>query len=75
VVSNLGVFDFEGPDHTFRAISLHPGVTPEQVAENTSFEVAGLTDAGVTREPGDDELHLIREVLDPRSLRDREVSV
>jgi acyl CoA:acetate/3-ketoacid CoA transferase beta subunit len=75
VVSNLGVFDFEGPDHTFRAISLHPGVTPEQVAENTSFEVAGLADAGVTREPGDDELHLIREVLDPRSLRDREVSV
>jgi acyl CoA:acetate/3-ketoacid CoA transferase beta subunit len=75
VVSNLGVFDFEGPDHTFRALSLHPGVTPEQVAENTSFEVAGLAEAGVTREPSDDELHLIRDVLDPRSLRDREVSV
>ncbi|MDI9938063.1 CoA-transferase [Rhodococcus opacus] len=75
VVSNLGVFDFGGPDHTFRALSLHPGVTADQVAENTSFEVAGLTDAGVTREPTDEELRLIREVLDPRSLRDREVSV
>ncbi|MDV6243700.1 cholesterol ring-cleaving hydrolase subunit IpdB [Rhodococcus opacus] len=75
VVSNLGVFDFGGPDHTFRALSLHPGVTTDQVAENTSFEVAGLTDAGVTREPTDEELRLIREVLDPRSLRDREVSV
>jgi acyl CoA:acetate/3-ketoacid CoA transferase beta subunit len=75
VVSNLGIFDFEGPDHTFRAISLHPGVTPEQVAENTSFEVAGLADAGLTREPTDEELQLIRDVLDPRSLRDREVSV
>ncbi len=45
VVSNLGVFDFGGPDHTFRALSLHPGVTADQVAENTSFEVAGLADA------------------------------
>ncbi|MBC2642229.1 MULTISPECIES: cholesterol ring-cleaving hydrolase subunit IpdB [unclassified Rhodococcus (in: high G+C Gram-positive bacteria)] len=75
VVSNLGVFDFGGPDHTFRALSLHPGVTAEQVAENTSFEVAGLADAPVTREPSDEELRLIREVLDPRSLRDREVSL
>ena len=25
VVSNLGVFDFNGPDHTMRALSLHPG--------------------------------------------------
>ena len=74
VVSNLGVFDFGGPDHTFRALSLHPGVTADQVAENTSFEVAGLADAGTTRAPTDDELQLIREVLDPRNLRDREVS-
>ena len=74
VVSNLGVFDFGGPDHTFRALSLHPGVTADQVAENTSFEVAGLADAGTTRAPTDDELQLIREVLDPRNLREREVS-
>ena len=74
VVSNLGVFDFGGPGHTFRALSLHPGVTANQVAENTSFEVAGLDEAWVTREPTEEELHLIREVLDPRSLRDREVS-
>lgn len=74
VVSNLGVFDFGGPGHTFRALSLHPGVTADQVAENTSFEVAGLDEAGATREPTEEELHLIREVLDPRSLRDREVS-
>lgn len=25
VVSNLGVFDFGGPDHSMRAVSLHPG--------------------------------------------------
>ena len=51
VVTNLGVFDFNGPDHTMRAVSLHPGVEPEQVAENTSFEVHGLAEAAKTRLP------------------------
>lgn len=73
VVTNLGVFDFGGPGHTFRALSLHPGVTAEEVAENTSFEVAGLAEAGVTREPTAEELQIIREVLDPKNLRDREI--
>ncbi|MFC8528389.1 CoA-transferase subunit beta [Nocardia sp. NPDC057227] len=73
VVSNLGVFDFEGPDHTLRARSLHPGVTADEVAENTSFEIAGLADAPESRLPNAEELRLIREVLDPKSARDREV--
>ncbi|WP_207568441.1 cholesterol ring-cleaving hydrolase subunit IpdB [Mycolicibacillus trivialis] len=73
VVSNLGVFDFGGPGGTMRALSLHPGVSPADVAENTSFEVAGLDTAEETRPPTDDELRLIREVIDPKSLRDKEV--
>ncbi|WP_327148638.1 CoA-transferase subunit beta [Nocardia sp. NBC_01329] len=73
VVSNLGVFDFGGPDHTMRALSLHPGVTAEEVAENTSFEIADLGTAGETRLPTAEELRIIREVLDPKKIRDREV--
>jgi acyl CoA:acetate/3-ketoacid CoA transferase beta subunit len=73
VVTNLGVFDFNGPDHQMRAVSLHPGITPEQVAENTSFEVHGLAEAPTTRLPSDEELRLIREVIDPKSLRDKEI--
>jgi acyl CoA:acetate/3-ketoacid CoA transferase beta subunit len=74
VITNLGVFDFQGPGRTFRAVTLHPGVTADEVAENTSFEVAGLAEAGVTREPTAEELRIIREVLDPKNFRDREVS-
>lgn len=74
VVSNLGVFDFGGPQKTLRALTLHPGVDADEVADNTGFEIAGLADAGVTRSPGDEELRLIREVIDPRGLRDREVT-
>lgn len=75
VVTNLGVFDFNGPDHQFRAVSLHPGIDAQQVADNTSFEVHGLADAETTRLPNADEQRLLREVIDPKSLRDKEVKV
>ncbi|RVW00637.1 cholesterol ring-cleaving hydrolase subunit IpdB [Rhodococcus xishaensis] len=74
VVTNLGVFDFGGPDRTMRALTLHPGVAADDVVSNTSFEVAGLDSAGTTREPTTEELRIIREVLDPKNLRDREVA-
>jgi acyl CoA:acetate/3-ketoacid CoA transferase beta subunit len=75
VMSNLGVFDFGGPDHTMRALSLHPGVAPDDVADATSFDVHGLDEAEQTRLATSDELRLIREVIDPKSLRDKEVRV
>ena len=75
VVSNLGVFDFGGPGHTMRAVSLHPGVEPDEVRGSTGFEVAGLGDAERTRLPSPEELTLIREKIDPKSLRDKEVKV
>ncbi|MET9321307.1 CoA-transferase [Streptomyces sp. NPDC003038] len=75
VVSDLGVFDFAGPGHTMRLASLHPGVTVEQVRAATGFEPAVAGDVPYTREPTADELRLIREVIDPEGLRDREVRV
>ena len=73
VISNLGVFDFGGPDRTMRALSLHPGVSADEVRDNTSFDIHGLDDADESRLPTDDELRLIREVIDPKALRDREI--
>jgi acyl CoA:acetate/3-ketoacid CoA transferase beta subunit len=75
VVSNLGVFDFGGPGHTMRAVSLHPGVDPDEVASNTSFEVHDLDTAKRTRLATVDELALIRERIDPKALRDKEVTL
>ena len=72
VVSNLGVFDFGGPDRTMRAVTLHPGVTGRDVRESTSFEIHELDDAPATRLPTGAELELIRRI-DPKSLRDREI--
>jgi acyl CoA:acetate/3-ketoacid CoA transferase beta subunit len=75
VVTNLGVFDFGGPGGTMRAVSLHPGVSADDVREATSFEVHGLSEAEPTRPATPEELRLIREVIDPKSLRDKEVRV
>ena len=73
VVTNLGVFDFQGPGHTLPAGALRPGVTADALAQSTGFEVAGLAEAGVTRDPSAEELRIIREVIDPRGVRNREV--
>lgn len=71
VVSNLGVFDFAGPDHAMRVVSLHPGVTLDEVRAATSFDL-WADDVAVSREPTADEARLIAE-LDPSSLRVKDV--
>jgi acyl CoA:acetate/3-ketoacid CoA transferase beta subunit len=73
VVSNLGVFDFETPDRVMRIRSIHPGVTLEEIVDATGFELVVPPDVPETRLPTPHELELIREVIDPRSLRDREI--
>ena len=73
VISNLGVFDFGGPGHTMRALSLHPGIEHNEVRANTAFDIHGLADAGQTRLPSGEELELIRRI-DPKGLRDKEVA-
>ena len=73
IVTNLGVFDVKGPGDTVRLLSVHPGVTVEEVQEASAFEIHVDGDVAVTREPSAGELMLIREVLDPKKLREREV--
>ena len=73
VVSNLGVFDFETPDHTMRLQSLHPGVSIGDVQEATAFQLVVPDDVPETRLPTDDELRVIDE-LDPDGLRYKEVN-
>jgi acyl CoA:acetate/3-ketoacid CoA transferase beta subunit len=74
IVTNLAVFDCH-PDHgMLRLASVHPGVTVEQVREATGFPLADEDAVPQTRLPSEAELRLIREVLDPHGLRDREVT-
>lgn len=71
VVTNLAVLGYDA-DGRLEVRSLHPGVTLDEVRAHTGFPIDGPADDR-TRLPTDEELTVIREVLDPRRLRDREV--
>lgn len=69
VVSNLGVFDFETPDHAMRIRSVHPGVTVEAVVEATGFALVVPETVPTTPAPTPDDVRLLDDVLDPTGLR------
>ncbi len=73
VVTNLCVLDFETPDHSMRLASVHPGVSVEDVVENTGFTLTVPSAVPETRSPTAHELQLIREVLDPGHLAEKEL--
>jgi acyl CoA:acetate/3-ketoacid CoA transferase beta subunit len=73
VVTNLCVLDFETPDHRLRLCSVHPGVTVDEVVGATGFELVIEGDVPESRAPSDEEIRLIREVIDPHGLGEQEV--
>lgn len=73
VVTNLGVLDFETPDHRMRLRSVHPGVTAADVQEATGFDLVIPDVVPESRQPDGDELRLLYEVIDPSGLRETEV--
>jgi acyl CoA:acetate/3-ketoacid CoA transferase beta subunit len=74
VVSNLGVFDFESPDHRMRLRSVHPGVSIDDIVQNTAFELVIPPDTPQTRAPTDEELRVIREIIDPNGIGNKEIA-
>jgi len=69
IVTNLCVMDFGGPDHQIRVVSLHPGVTFEEVQENTGFPLARIAqDIPTTPAPTAEQLAIIAG-LDPNNVR------
>jgi len=64
VISQLGVMDFDDETKRMRLISVHPGVTVEEVVENTGFELLIRDEVSETRPPTEAELKLLREEID-----------
>jgi len=68
VISNLGVMDFEGPGHSMRLRSFHPGGSVAKLQENTGFELGCVAPCGRTEPPSEKELKILREKVDPHKL-------
>lgn len=68
VVTDLCVFDFNGPNHAAQVLSLHPGVTFAQVQDATGFPLLQAAGIRETAAPTAEQLAVIRR-LDPHNVR------
>lgn len=71
VVTDLALLDFDNPEREMQLVSLHPGVTIEEVREATGWKLREAPDVGSTEAPTGEELRLLRERLDPTGLYSR----
>ncbi len=65
VVTNLAVLGFDEKTKRMKLLSLNPGVTVEQVIENTGFELIIPDQVEVNDPPTEEELRVLREEIDP----------
>jgi glutaconate CoA-transferase subunit B len=65
VVTDLAVHGFDPETGEMTVLSLHPGVTLDDVRGSTGWEPKVASDLGTTEPPSADELRLIRDELDP----------
>ncbi len=64
VVTQLGIYGFDENDKRMTLLSIHPGVSVEDVQKNSSFPIRVPRKVEVTPEPTDEELKILRS-LDP----------
>ncbi|HQQ62199.1 MAG TPA: ketoacid CoA transferase [Pseudomonadales bacterium] len=68
IITNLCILDFSGPNHQVAIRSLHPGVTVEQVQENTGFPLHVPANIPTTALPTAEQIALLNQV-DPHNIR------
>lgn len=73
VVTNLAVLDFGGQGGSARLLSVHPGVSVEEVVAATGFELCLPDEVPTTRRATPEESRLLREVIDPQGIAAREI--
>jgi glutaconate CoA-transferase, subunit B len=64
VVTNLGILEPD-PEGELVLTALHPGVTVEQVRENTGWQLKTAPELRLTAPPTAEDLRILREELDP----------
>lgn len=68
VVTNLCTMDFDPESKRMRLLALNPGVTVEEVVENTGFELVIPESVGRNEPPSEAELRILREDVDKERL-------
>ena len=71
LITDLGQFDFQGEraDCKMRLISYHRGNSINRIQAKTGFKFEIADDIHETEPPSEEELSLLREEIDPLSIR------
>lgn len=72
VITDLCVMDWNGPHHMLQLLSVHPGISVEQVLENTGFEIYVPENVPTTEAPTEAQLAIISQ-LDPQNWRSKQL--
>jgi glutaconate CoA-transferase subunit B len=67
VVTTMGVLRFSDDTKTAYLSSYHPKISPQSIQENTGFEL-DISHAAETEKPTDEEIHILRNVVDPERI-------
>ena len=62
VITQLGVYGFDEKTKKIKLISLHPGVTIEQIKENSSMDIIIPDKIETSPEPTEKELKILKEI-------------
>src|SRR3954453_7972629 len=65
VITDLAVMGYHDTTKRMEVLSLHPGVTPEQVRASTGFALGVREPLLATPPPSETELRILREEVDP----------
>jgi glutaconate CoA-transferase subunit B len=65
VITNLAILGYSDTTRRMEVLSLHPGVSLDQVREATGFELGVRQPLAVTEPPTGHELQILREEVDP----------
>jgi glutaconate CoA-transferase subunit B len=64
LISPLGTFDFDEHEHAMRVRTVHPWSSLQEIKESTGFELGEHEDVQVTPIPDEEQLTLLRTVVD-----------
>jgi glutaconate CoA-transferase, subunit B len=68
VVTQLGIFGFDDKTKKLCLVSTHPGVSVQDVKDNSSFDIIIPKDVPASPAPPPEYLRLLREVIDPSGI-------
>jgi glutaconate CoA-transferase subunit B len=68
VITDLAVLDFEPRSKRMRLLTVHPGVTPEEVQSRTGFPLLRAETVGETPAPSPEQAAVLRQRVDPEGI-------